>query len=61
MLWRLPPAAVTARKDYISAVFQAATVNVAGMGSISGGGGMIQTTSGWRQHSVDLVHRRGFR
>jgi len=52
---------VTARKDDVSAAVQAATVNVAGKGSISGGGGLIQTTSGWRQHLVDRDQRRGFR
>jgi len=42
----VPPEAVTVRKDDVSAAVQAATVNVAGKGSISGGGGLIQTTSG---------------
>ena len=39
-----PP--VTAKKDDASAAVQAAIVNVAGVESISAGGGLIQTTSG---------------
>jgi len=39
-------AAVTARKDDAPAAVQAAIVNVAGLGSCSVGGGLIQTTSG---------------
>jgi hypothetical protein len=38
--------AVTARKNDAPAAVQAATVNVAVLGLISGGGGLIQTTSG---------------
>jgi predicted kinase len=38
--------AVTARKDDAPAAGQAATNKVAGLGSISGGGGLIQTSSG---------------
>jgi hypothetical protein len=37
---------VTARKDDAPAAVQAAIVNVAGVGSISVDGGLIQTTSG---------------
>ena len=37
---------VTARKDDAPAAVQAAMANVAGLGSSSGGGGLIQTTSG---------------
>jgi hypothetical protein len=37
---------VTARKDDAPAADQAATTNVAGLASFSGGGGLIQTTSG---------------
>ena len=37
---------VTARKDDVSAAIHAAMANVAGLGSISGCGGLIQTTSG---------------
>jgi hypothetical protein len=40
------PEAVTARKNDAPAAVQAATVNVAVLGLISGGGGLIQTTSG---------------
>ena len=39
-------AAVAVRKDDVSAAIHAAMANVAGLGSISGGGGLIQTTSG---------------
>ena len=39
-------ATVTARKDDAPAAVQAAIVNVAGLGSCSVGGGLIQTTSG---------------
>ena len=38
--------ALTARKDDAPAAVQAAIVNVAGLGSCSVGGGLIQTTSG---------------
>ena len=38
--------AVAVRKDDVSAAIHAAMANVAGLGSISGGGGLIQTTSG---------------
>ena len=38
--------AVAVRKDDVSAAIHAAVANVAGLGSISGGGGLIQTTSG---------------
>ena len=37
---------VTVRKDDAPAAVQAANVNVAGLGSSTGGGGLIQTTSG---------------
>jgi hypothetical protein len=37
---------VTARKDDAPAAVQAAMANVAGLGACSGGGGLIQTTSG---------------
>jgi hypothetical protein len=37
---------VSARKDDVPAADQAATTNVAGLASFSGGGGLIQTTSG---------------
>jgi len=37
---------VTARKDDAPAAVQAANVNVAGLVSISAGGGLIETTSG---------------
>lgn len=40
------PRAVTARKDDAPAAVQAAIVTVAGLGSCSVGGGLIQTTSG---------------
>ena len=40
------PGAVTARKDDAPAAVQAAIANVVGLGSASGGGGLIQTTSG---------------
>jgi len=39
-------AAVTVRKDDAPAAGQAAITNVAGMTPFSGGGGLIQTTSG---------------
>jgi hypothetical protein len=42
----IPGDSVTARKDDAPAAVQAANVNVAGLDSISGGGGLIQTTSG---------------
>jgi len=38
--------AVTARKDDVPAADQAASTNLAGLMPISGGGGLIQTTSG---------------
>ena len=41
-----PSRAVAVRKDDVSAAIHAAVANVAGLGSISGGGGLIQTTSG---------------
>jgi len=50
---------VTARKDKAPVAVQAPTINGAGMGSISGGGGLIQTTSGWYHHLVDLSIRVG--
>jgi hypothetical protein len=53
-------AAVTARKDDATAAVQAATTNVAGWDPSSGGGGLIQTTSGRCQQRVDRDHRRGF-
>ena len=37
---------VAVRKDDVSAAIHAAKANVAGLGSISGCGGFIQTTSG---------------
>ena len=43
--WR-QAAPVTARKDDATAAVQAATTNVAGWDPSSGGGGLIQTTSG---------------
>ncbi len=42
----LQGAPVTARKDDVPAADQAATTNLAGLMPISGGGGLIQTTSG---------------
>ena len=41
-----PPDPVAVRKDDVSAAIHAAKANVAGLGSISGCGGFIQTTSG---------------
>jgi len=41
-----PPASVTAKKDDAPAAYQAAITNLAGLMPISGGGGLIQTTSG---------------
>ena len=41
-----PPTTVTASKDDAPAAVQAAIHNVAGLGSSSIGGGLIQTTSG---------------
>jgi len=38
--------AVTARKDDALAAYQAAITNLAGLAAFSGGGGLIQTTSG---------------
>ena len=52
-------AQVAARKDDVSAADQASISNVAGWCSISGGGGLIQTTSGCHQQSVDRYDRRG--
>jgi len=60
MIWYLSSVAVTARKNDAPAAVQAATVNITDMGSISGGGGLIKNTSGWRQHLVDRDQRRGF-
>jgi hypothetical protein len=37
---------VTARKDDAPAAYRAAITNLAGLASFSGGGGLIQTTSG---------------
>lgn len=37
---------VAARKDDASAAIQATNINLAGYGSISGGAGLIQTSSG---------------
>ena len=42
----MPARTVTARKDDASAAIQAAIVNVAELSSVSGGGGLIQTSSG---------------
>ena len=57
--WLLPP--VAARKDDASASVRVATANVAELSSISGGGGLIQTTSGLHQQRVDPDHRLGLR
>lgn len=51
--------AVTARKDDAPAAVQTAMANVAGMALASGGGGLIQTTSGCRQQRVDRLQRLG--
>ena len=40
---------MTARKDVASAADQAAITKIAGLMLFSGGGGLIQTTSGCRQ------------
>ena len=40
------PSPMTVRKDGAPAAVQEAMANVAGLGSSSGGGGLIQTTSG---------------
>ena len=50
---------VTARKDDAPAAVQAAMANVAGMVSMSGGGGLIQTTSGCCQQRVLRLQRFG--
>jgi len=50
---------VAATRDGAPAAVQAASLTIAGMGSNAGRDELIQTTSGWRQHLVDLVHRRG--
>jgi hypothetical protein len=50
---------VTARKDDASAAHQAAHTKVAGWGSCSEGGGLIHTTSGYRQQRVERLQRRG--
>ena len=42
----LPSSTVTDRKDDAPAAVQAAIANVVGLGWSSGGGGLIQTTSG---------------
>ncbi|MCP9881091.1 hypothetical protein KBY65_01165 [Cyanobium sp. Alchichica 3B3-8F6] len=44
--WQQAQTPVAARKDDASAAIQAPNINVAGSGSISGGGGLIQTSSG---------------
>jgi transposase len=44
-LWRVLLDAVTARKDDAAAADQAAMANVAGLRSISSGGGLIRSTS----------------
>ena len=51
---------IAARKDNGLAAIQAAIVNVAELSSVSGGGGLIQTTSGWHQQRVDRDHPRGW-
>jgi len=53
------PLPVTARKDDAPTALQAVIANVAEMASFSGGGGLIQTTSGCRQQRVLRLHRRG--
>lgn len=45
-LMEVATAAVTVRKDDAPAASQAAMTNVVGLGSVVGGGGLIQTTSG---------------
>ncbi len=60
-IWTIRAAAVTARKDGAPVAVQAAIVNVAGLDSISGGGGLIQTTSGWCQQRIARDQRRGLR
>jgi hypothetical protein len=57
-LWRHHP--VNASRDEVSAAVQVAFVIVAGLGSTAGGGRLIQTTSGSRQHRIDRHHCRGF-
>ena len=42
----MTPGPVTARKDDTSAAVQAAMANVAGLRSISSGGGLTRTSSG---------------
>jgi hypothetical protein len=54
------PGAVTAKKDDAPAAVHGAMFNVADLDSISGGGGLIQTTSGWCQQRIDRDHRLGF-
>jgi hypothetical protein len=53
------PRPVAVRKDDAPAADQAAMTNVAGMPSFSGGGGLIQTTSGCLQQRVLRLQRRG--
>ena len=53
------PTAVTARKDDASAAGQAAMANLAVSMSMSGRGGLIQTSSGCRQQRVDRLQRCG--
>jgi hypothetical protein len=50
---------VTARKDDASTADQAAITKIAGLMLFSGGGGLIQTTSGCRQQRVLRLQRRG--
>ena len=50
---------MTARNDDAPAAVQAVIANLAGLGSSSGGGGLIQTSSGRRQQAVDRDHRLG--
>jgi len=50
---------VTAKKDDAPAAVQAAIVNVAGLNLSSAGGGLIQTTSGWRQERIARDQRSG--
>jgi hypothetical protein len=52
---------VTARKDAAPAAARAAIVNVADLASVSGDGGLIQNTSGWRQQRIDRDQRLGLR
>lgn len=64
--WALQPldvryirTSVAARKDDAPAAGQAAMTKVAGSMAFSGGGGLIQTTSGRCQQRVLPLQRRG--